>query len=149
MFKKNMPKEEGKIIDIESGMKGNLKFNSSVNLKINSKFEGTLETKGILIIGEKADVKTKMIKGEDITIFGKVEGDVESSGRLMLGPPAKVIGNIKAPILVINEGAILRGNCQMPIERAIECEKSEFKESTKKKKKQKEKATATMICDMK
>lgn len=128
MFRKNIPKEQGKIIDIESAMEGDFKFSTPVNLKINCKFEGTLETKGTLIIGEKADIKAKIIKGETITIFGKIEGDIVSSKRLELSPPAKVIGNVKAPILVINEGAMLKGKCQMP----IEDEKSKPKKSSKK-----------------
>lgn len=127
MFKKNaQPKIEGKVIDIEAGMEGNVKFSSPVNLKISGKFEGELETKGTLAIGERADVKVKIIKGENITISGKVKGDIICSNRLELSAPAKVTGNIKAPILVINEGAMLKGNCQMPIE--------EPKESSKKKK---------------
>ena len=132
MFRKNDPKQQqGKVIDIESGMEGDLKFSTPVNLKINSRFEGTLETKGTLTIGEKADIKTKAIKGEDITIFGKVEGNIVSSKRLVLIPPAKVIGNVKTPILVVNEGAVLKGDCQMP----SEAEKSIDREGNKKKRK--------------
>ena len=129
MFRKNIPKVQGKIIDIESAIEGDFKFSTPVNLKINSKFEGTLETKGTLIIGEKADIKVKIIKGENITIFGKIKGDIVSSKRLELSPPAKVIGSVKAPVLVINEGAMLKGKCQMP----IEDEKSEPKKHSKKK----------------
>lgn len=126
MFKKNnKPKIEGKFIDIEAGMEGNLKFSSPVNLRISGTFEGELETKGVLIIGEKADVKAKIIKGEDIKIAGKVRGDIVSSKRLELSASAEVIGNIQALILVVNKDAMLKGNCQMP----IEDEKSELKNS--------------------
>lgn len=131
MFKKSRIKKEGKVIDIESGMEGNLKFSTPVNLKINSNFEGSLETKGTLIIGEKADIKAKIIKGEEMTISGKVQGDITSSKRLELTPTAKIIGNIKTPVLVVNEGAILKGKCEVP----IEAEKSESKETPKSKKK--------------
>ena len=115
MFKKNKTEEQNKTIEIEAGMEGNIKFSTPVNLKINSRFKGTLETKGTLIIGDKADIKAKYIKGEDIAIFGRVEGDVICSGRLTLSPPAKVIGNVQAPFLIIAEGALLKGNCEMPI----------------------------------
>jgi len=131
MFKKdNKTGYPEKVIDIEAGMEGSLKFSGPVNLRINGKFEGELEAKGVLIIGEKADIKAKIIKGENITITGKVKGDVESSGRLELSPSAKVTGNIKATILVINEGAMLKGNCEVP----FEAEKSEPKKHSKKKK---------------
>ncbi|MBU4468633.1 MAG: polymer-forming cytoskeletal protein [Candidatus Omnitrophica bacterium] len=110
-------------------MEGNVKFSGPINLRISGKFEGELESKGVLIISEKADVKAK-IKGEEIKISGRVTGDIISTRRLELSAPAKVIGNIKAPILVINEGAILKGECQMP----LKDEEIEPKESSKKKK---------------
>ena len=71
MFKKNdLPQTDDKVINIEAGMQGNLKFTGPVNLRLNGDFEGDLEAKGILTIGEKADVKAKTIKGDSITIAG-------------------------------------------------------------------------------
>jgi len=134
MFKKkNGPNKEENFIDIEAGMAGDLKFSTPINLKINGKFDGRLETKGVLIIGEKADVNAKIIKGEDIQVEGKVKGDIVSSKRLELFASAIVIGNIKAAVLIINEGASLKGHCQAPIEEEI----GKHKESPKSKKKRK------------
>lgn len=133
MFKKEDKQNiniEGKIIDIETGIEGNVKFSGPINLRINGKFEGELETKGILIIGENADVKAKIVKGDAITIAGRVKGDIVCSKRLELASSARVIGNVETPFLVVNEGAILKGNCQMPIE---EEKGKESKESSKKK----------------
>lgn len=132
MFKRtDKPKVvDEKIIDIQTGMQGNVKFSGPINIRISGEFEGELETKGILIIGEKANVKAKIIKGENITISGKVKGDILSSKRLVLSSTAKVIGNVETPVLIVNEGAILKGECQMP----IEDEKSEPRESAEKKK---------------
>lgn len=132
MFKKSdKPKiTDEKIIDIQTGMQGTVKFSGPINLRISGEFEGELETKGVLIVGEKADVKAKIIKGDNITIAGKVKGDILSSKRLELSSSARVIGNVKTPILVINEGAMLKGECQMPVEE----EKGEPKESPEKKK---------------
>ncbi|MFH0771972.1 MAG: polymer-forming cytoskeletal protein [Candidatus Omnitrophota bacterium] len=130
MFRKdNLPRAEEKTIDIEAGMQGNLKFTGPVNLRINGSFEGELEAKGILIIGEKADIKAKMVKGDNITIAGRVKGDIVCSKRLELSRSARVIGNVKTDVLVINEGAVLKGECEM----SIEDEKGELKEISKKK----------------
>jgi len=131
MFKKDKSKAQGKFIDIESAIEGNLKFTTPVNLKINSRFEGALETKGTLFIGEKADIEAKIVRGEDITISGRVKGDIISSKRLELTTSAKIIGNIKTPRLIVNEGAILRGNCDV----STEAEKGEPRETYKSKKK--------------
>lgn len=128
--KNNKPMAEGEIINIDAGIEGNVKFSGPINLRLNGKFEGELETKGMLIIGEKADVKAKTIKGDIISIAGRVKGDIICNKRLELAATARVIGNVEAPILVIQEGAMLKGDCQMP----IEAEKGERKESTSKKK---------------
>jgi len=130
MFKRNKSKEQDKVIEIESEMTGDLTFSTPVNLKINSKFKGTLATKGTLIIGEKAEINAKTIQGEDINIFGKVTGDVISSTRLKLATSARVTGKIKTPVLIVDEGALVEGICQVP---SID-EKDTAKKSTKRKK---------------
>ncbi len=127
MFKKNdSAQTDDKVINIEAGMQGNLKFTGPVNLRLNGDFEGDLEAKGILIIGEKADVKAKTVKGDTITIAGRVKGDIISTKRLELSASARVVGNVETPILVIAEGALLKGNCQMPVDETV-------KEGSKKK----------------
>ena len=131
MFKKSDRQKKGdKVIDIQAGIEGNLKFSTPVNLKISGRFEGELDIKGSLAIGEKADVQAKVIKGDDISITGKVKGDIICSKRLEIFAPAKVIGNIKTPTLIIEEGAILKGKCQMPSDE----KKNEPKKHSKKKK---------------
>ncbi len=128
MFKKNdKPTAEGEIINIDAGIEGNVKFSGPVNLRLNGKFEGELETKGMLIIGEKADVKAKTLKGDTIIIAGRVKGDIISSKRLELTATARVMGNIETPLLLIHEGAMLKGDCRMPVE-------EERKESSSRKK---------------
>lgn len=72
--------------------------------------------KGVLIIGENADVKAKTVRGDTITIAGKVKGDIVCNKRLELSSSGRVIGNIETPLLVVQEGAILKGSCQMPAE---------------------------------
>ena len=131
MFKKgNSSKMPDKIIDIEAGLQGDLKFTGLVNLRINGSFEGALEAKGILVIGEKAEVKAKTIKGDNITIAGKVKGDIICGERLELLPTARVMGGVETPVLIVNEGAILKGNCQMP----VDDKGAEDKEAASKKK---------------
>jgi len=131
MFKKeDKSTAEGKIIDIETGMQGNMKFNGPINLRISGSFEGELETKGTLIIGENANVKVGAIRGENIKIQGKVKGDIICS-RLELAPTSRLIGNVEASNLIINEGAILKGKCLMP----TGDEKAEDKDALKKKEK--------------
>jgi cytoskeletal protein CcmA (bactofilin family) len=89
------PKDEGgdRWLEMDASMTGTLTFKDPVNLQINGRFEGTLDTKGNLSIGEKAEVKAT-IRGEAITIAGTVNGDVTASSRVELLPSARVVGRI-------------------------------------------------------
>lgn len=105
-------KVEEKILDVDAAMQGTLTFRDPVNLRINGKFEGTLETRGNLTVGEAAVVSANII-GENIIIAGKVKGRIVAKERLTLLPSALVQGEIQPARLNIAEGAILEGNCRM------------------------------------
>ena len=104
--------EGEKILDVDATMQGTLTFRDPVNLRINGSFEGSLDTKGILTIGENAVVRAG-IKGENIVVAGRVYGDIAAAKELKLMPPARVTGNITTPRLSIIDGAILEGECHM------------------------------------
>ncbi|UCD55824.1 MAG: polymer-forming cytoskeletal protein [Candidatus Omnitrophota bacterium] len=101
-----------KVLDVDASMQGTLAFKDPVNLRINGKFEGKLETKGTLTIGEHAVVNAD-IKGEDIIIAGTVNGDIKAQAAIKLVAPACVVGDIKTPLLSVAEGATLEGHCNM------------------------------------
>jgi len=103
---------EEKVLDVDASMQGTLSFRDPVNLKINGKFEGTLDTRGSLIIGENATVHAN-IKGESITISGKVTGSITALEVIRIFSTGEVLGDIKTPVLEMKEGSILQGNCSM------------------------------------
>ena len=104
------PKE--KILDVDASMQGTLSFKDPVNLRINGKFDGELQTKGILTIGEHAIVNAD-IYGEHITVAGRVNGNINAQKELNLVAPACVVGNVKAPTVSIATGSTLDGYCNM------------------------------------
>ncbi|MCX5712209.1 MAG: polymer-forming cytoskeletal protein [Candidatus Omnitrophica bacterium] len=108
-FKKKL---EEKILDVDASIQGNLSFRDPVNLRINGKFEGTLETKGNLTIGATAMVNAD-ISGDNIIIAGRVRGKITAKERLTLLPTAIVEGTIYPTKLNIAEGALLEGQCSM------------------------------------
>ncbi len=108
--------EEEKILDVDASMQGNLSFRDPVNLRINGRFEGSLDTLGSLTVGENATVKAE-IKGEAITIAGKVTGNVTAKRQLSILPPGQVIGDIQTPSLEVGKGAIFQGHCRMTAEK--------------------------------
>lgn len=104
-------KEEEKILDMNAAMQGSLVFSDPVNLRINGKFEGSLNTKGKLTIGQAAEVKADII-GERITVAGSVKGNVKATEVVKLLSTAQIAGNIEAPRVSIDEGAIFNGKCR-------------------------------------
>lgn len=107
-----IPKTEEKLLDVDASMQGSLVFRDTVNLRINGKFEGTLNTKGNLTIGENAKIKADIV-GENIIVSGKVVGNVIASNTLTLTRTAYLAGDIRTTRLSIEDGAILQGKCQM------------------------------------
>lgn len=112
MGRKAKSHEGERILDVDASMQGSLVFKDPVNLKINGRFEGTLNTKGNLMISEHAAVSAD-ITGDSIVIAGKVNGNIHALKELKLIAPACVVGDIKTPLLSVAEGAILEGNCRM------------------------------------
>ena len=90
-----------KILDVDASMQGSMTFRDPVNLRINGKFEGSLDTKGSLTVGENAEVHAN-INGENITISGKVYGNVNATSSLNLTRSAYLQGDISTPSLGIN-----------------------------------------------
>ena len=101
-----------KWLEVDASMTGTLTFKDAVNLQINGRFDGTLEAKGNLAIGEKAQVKAT-IKGESITIRGTVTGEITATSRVELLSTARVTGKIASPRVVMEDGAVLQGTLEM------------------------------------
>lgn len=108
-FKK---KNEEKVLDVDASMQGTLSFKDPVNLRVNGKFEGTLETRGNLTIGPAAVVVADIV-GDNIIIGGRVKGRITAKERLTLLPQSIVEGDIFPAKLNVTEGAILEGRCSM------------------------------------
>jgi len=105
-------KNEKKILDVDASMQGTLMFKDPVNLRINGSFEGKLDTKGSLTIGENAIVRAD-IHGDEIIIGGKVTGNITAVNSLRIISTAHIVGDITAPSLSVEIGAIVHGKCQM------------------------------------
>ncbi len=112
MAKKKDEEVEEKILDVDASMQGTIAFKDPVNLRINGSFEGKLDTKGNLTIGENAKVKAN-IQGDRVIVVGKVTGNIDATQSISIIAPAVIQGNITTPRLSITEGAILEGQVTM------------------------------------
>lgn len=118
-------REEEKILDVNATMQGNMVFADPVNLQISGRFEGTLNTKGNLIIGEQAQVSAEIV-GENIMIAGRVEGKIKATKMIAFSSTAQVYADIETPKIAIEEGASFNGKCKMPQDKMFLGELSDY-----------------------
>src|SRR5215831_9814066 len=82
-------------------------------LRVDGRFSGRIaSTDGTLIVGAGGQVDAN-IEVAVATIHGIVNGDIVATDRIELGRAAKLTGNIQAPSLMIEQGAVFEGSCQM------------------------------------
>ena len=89
---------------------GTLQFEGTVRL--DGRFEGEVSGADLLIIGQSAAVRAEIQVGS-LTVSGRVEGNIVARKRVELLGTAQVTGSVKTPALVVSEGAVLNGTCEM------------------------------------
>ena len=89
---------------------GKLTFEGQV--RIDGKFNGQINTKDTLVIGEGAKV-TAEINAGTVIVNGVVEGNIRASQTVELHQPGRVKGSIECPALSIDRGVIFEGTCKM------------------------------------
>lgn len=96
-------------------IQGTITANSGV--RIDGQLDGDLTSSGDVLVGDSG-VLNAQVKARNAVIAGLVKGNVEVSEKLELMPTAKLYGDIKVGMLIIGEGAIFKGACEMRQENA-------------------------------
>ncbi len=86
------------------------------NMRIDGRFEGSALLVDQLQIGPKGKAKTD-INATSVVVEGIVIGNITASRRILLLSTARVLGDIKTPELIIQDGVILEGRCTINHER--------------------------------
>jgi len=95
--------------DVE--IKGTIKFEKIMN--IDGKFEGELiADQGELIVGKTGTVKAD-VKVNNAIIEGRLDGNLEAAEKVELKQNAQLIGDLQAKTLVIEEGVVFVGQCNV------------------------------------
>ena len=90
-------------------LEGGLVFEGS--LFMNGHVKGTIESRaGSIVIGEDAMIHADIFV-RTATVNGEIKGTVHATERVELHPPARVYGDLTAPVVIIHEGVIFEGNC--------------------------------------
>ena len=90
--------------------KGTLSFEGTV--RIDGRFEGTVQTNDTLVIGETGDMQADIDVGI-LVCKGKLKGTVLASKKIEMHPASKITGNVKTPAVSIELGAVLDGQLNM------------------------------------
>ena len=101
-------------LDESSEFKGILSFEGI--LRIDGRLDGEIITKGTLIVGEAAEVNAD-ITASSVIAMGRIVGNVSASKRVEIHSKSTLLGNIKTETLVIQEGAVFEGRCEMGSDR--------------------------------
>ena len=94
----------------DTEFEGKLRFYGTI--RIDGQFRGEIMGEGTLIVGEGAIIESD-IHVSQIFNSGRIQGDVTADNKIEIRAPGKILGNIQAPSIVINEGATIEGNCRM------------------------------------
>lgn len=81
-------------------------------VRIDGCFKGTIKAAGDVVVGEEARAEAD-ITGKQILIAGEVRGGVMAQEKLEFTGTGKLFGNMQANCLVVEEGAVLQGDCRM------------------------------------
>ncbi len=84
---------------------------SPSDIRIDGTFEGKIQSKGRVIVGETAVIKGDVICN-DMDLCGKLEGNVFVKDTLSLKDGCTVNGNLHIRRLSVELGATFNGNCR-------------------------------------
>lgn len=89
-------------------------------LRVDGHISGRISSEdGTLIVSAGGQVDAN-IEVSVALINGTVNGDIVATKRIEIGRVGKVLGNIQAPALIIESGAIFEGTCRMTQAKAAE-----------------------------
>lgn len=84
---------------------------SPSDIRIDGTFEGKLQSKGRVVIGETAVIKGDILC-DNVDLWGKVEGNLYVKDILALKEGCIVNGNLHIKKLSVELGSVFNGNCK-------------------------------------
>jgi cytoskeletal protein CcmA (bactofilin family) len=110
--KKNFEPEPDVKAYFDAGIRleGKLIFDGTA--RIDGQVIGEIFSKNTVIIGEKARIEAQ-IEVNVLIVSGQVQGNVKAKQLLHLKKSGKIFGDIHTPSVIIEEGGVFEGRCQM------------------------------------
>ena len=90
--------------------KGVVNFEGTV--RVDGRVEGEIHTTGTLIVGEHAIIKGVVSAGV-LMNSGKINGTITAVEKIQILKPGVLVGDIRTPLIAIEEGSHFHGMCDM------------------------------------
>ena len=87
-------------------------FTAPGSARVDGHIGGDVAVEGTLIVGITGKI-TGNVTAEAVLIGGEVQGNIEAPQKAELTGTAKVMGDIKTAVIVIDENAVFHGKCDM------------------------------------
>ena len=111
MLKKKKQDAISTFIGPETDIRGTLSFEGTI--RVDGKMKGRIDSvDGTLIVGEAARIEAD-ISVDSGVIMGEITGTIRAKNRIEVYKPARVTGDIRAPVISIDAGVTFNGNCTM------------------------------------
>jgi cytoskeletal protein CcmA (bactofilin family) len=80
-------------------------------IRLDGKVKGKITSNsGTVIVGEKAVLHADIV-ADVVIVMGEVNGKIDGRKRIEAHPPGRIIGDIQAPVVAIEQGVVFNGNC--------------------------------------
>jgi len=108
--RKRTARRLGAFLDEGSEIEG--KYICTGTVMLDAKLRGEIMSRDTLIIGDQGVVHAT-VQAATVVVRGEVVGNVTASERVELKGSARVTGDVEAPVIVMEAGAVLEGHCRM------------------------------------
>jgi cytoskeletal protein CcmA (bactofilin family) len=108
-----MTQPAGKAAVIGSGIRINGEISGSENLLIEGRVEGKVNLSGNDVTIGKTGQVIADVNAKTIRVAGEVSGDLQAKERVVISGSGNVRGNVVAPRVVLEDGAIFKGSIDM------------------------------------
>jgi cytoskeletal protein CcmA (bactofilin family) len=98
------------VIGAKTVLKGEI--TGEEDIVVEGTIEGQIRISRDLRVGANGVVKAT-IEAQSITVSGEVHGDCTAATKVEIQSTGRLVGNIRAPRIMIAEGAVFRGNSDM------------------------------------
>lgn len=112
-FRKLSVSPNGKAINtvIGRGSVSEGKFKIETGVRVDGTLRGELTSSGTLIVGETGVIEADVVV-RDALISGRIVGNLEAEEKVHLQSQASFIGKLRTRLLVVEEGAVFKAECE-------------------------------------